>query len=125
MSSYVLLDASDMEEKMTEIDRLIVIHDSIAADHISEEIERKTFPYVPLKFGYLQDGFHRKQVSQSHNLQMDIWYSAIGNNYYDYAAIQHDVQFDHPIKGRDHYMEFGIRDTDIEGLYAYHVSHVL
>ena len=55
----------------------------------------------------------------------DYFVVKIGNNYYDYAAIQHDVQFDHPIKGIDHYLELGIRDTDIEGLYVCHVSQVL
>ena len=121
----VLLDYSDMEKRMGEIDHLIKIHDEIAADHISEEVETKTFPFVPLKHGYLQGGFQRKKVSSSPNLQMDMIYSAIANNYYDYAARQHEKIFDHPIKGVDHYMLRGTEQVNIESIYAYHISQVL
>lgn len=121
----VLVDYSDAEEKMTGIDRLISIHDNIAADHLEEEVERKTFPYVPRKDGYLEGSFRSKQISTPPHLQLDMIYSSIANNYYDYAARQHEEIFDHPLKGTDHYMLKGTRDADVEGIYAYHISQVL
>lgn len=125
MDSYLQLDSSDMEEKMTGIDHLIAIRDIVAADHLEEETERKTFPYVPLKQGYLQDGFYSEQVTNYPFLQLDLFYSAIANNYYDYAARQHEEIFNHPLKGTDHYMLRGTREVDVEGIYAYHISQVL
>lgn len=123
--SSVLIDSSDMKEKMSEIDHLIAIHDDIAADHIQEEVENKTFPYVPLKDGYLQDSFHSKVVNIPPYLEMDLWYSSFSNNYYDYAAYQHEEFLHHPLKGTDHYMIKGISHVNVEALYAYHISKVL
>lgn len=125
MNSYVLFDYSDAEEKMTGIDQLIRIRDEVAADHLEEEVERKTFPYVPFKHGYLQDSFYSKQVSSSPRLQLDLFYSSVANNYYDYAARQHEEKFNHPLKGTDHYMLKGTRDVKVEAIYAHHISQVL
>jgi hypothetical protein len=125
MNSYLLFDVSDAKEKMEGIDRLIAIQDNIAADHIVEEVERKTFPYVPLRLGYLEGGFSSKQVSVYPTIQIDMIYSAIANNYYDYAQRQHEEEFTHIRKGTDHYMLKGTREVNAEAIYAHHISKVL
>jgi len=121
----VLLDTSDSEEKMSNVDHLVQLQTDIAADHLIEKVEHETFPYVPLKHGYLQDSFQSKILSPTPHFQADLWYSALSNKGFDYAEKQHEFEFDHPLKGIDHYMTKGTAAVFEEDILAAHIRKVL
>ena len=53
----IKFDASDHIAAMENLITMVNVRTEIAGDEIAEETERKTFPYVPLKHGYLQGGY--------------------------------------------------------------------
>lgn len=118
-------DKSDMEQKMSNIDQLIQMQTDIAGDHITEQIELMTFPYVPYREGYLQDSFHAEETGNTPVLQMDMMYDAYSNKGFDYARVQHEKILHHPKKGTDHYLIKGMSHVNVEQLYAFHLSKVL
>ena len=124
-NAMILIDSTDAEEKRTNIDHLIQLQTDIAADELIEQVEHETFPYIPLKLGYLQDGYQSKIISNTPHFQADLMYSAMANNYYDYAAKQHETPYNHPLKGTDHYMLKGTRSVNPEHVLAGHIRKVL
>jgi len=124
MTSF-LIDESDAIKNMEIVDHHVRLQNDIAADHIINEIENKTFPYVPLDEGYLQDSFYTKITSPTPVFQADMFYSMLSNKYFDYAEVQHEVDFNHPLKGEIYYMKKGIAKVDELALYAYHISKAL
>lgn len=123
--ALIQFDKSNMEVNMSNLDQMVQMQTDIAADHITEQTEKMTFPYVPLKWGYLQDGFHTEQRSNTPKLQIDMMYDAYSNQGFDYAYIQHEKNLHHPKKGIDHYLTRGMSQINVEQLYAFHISKVL
>ncbi|MCE7700138.1 MAG: hypothetical protein K8E24_015360 [Methanobacterium paludis] len=110
------VDASDFAEKAEYNKMLVNIYTEIAADEIAENVEKDTYPYVPFKLGYLEGGFTTQVLSYPPILSMTMQYSAIANNGYDYALIQHEEIMHHPVRKpgimpMDHYMTRGINET--------------
>jgi hypothetical protein len=124
-NALILIDSSDVEIKMSNIDHLVQLQTDIAADHMIELVERYTFPYIPLKLGYLQDSFNSKIISNTPNFQADLTYSSRANNYFDYAEKQHENPYYHPIKGTDHFMLKGTGSVNPEYTLAQHIRKVL
>lgn len=118
-------DASDHIATMENLITMVNVRTEIAGDEVAEETERKTFPYVPLKHGYLQGSFKFKVNSHAPVLDLEMSYSAIANNYFDYAEIQHERNFNHPIKGQPHYMMKGYGQVNVNAIYGKQIRSVL
>lgn len=128
----LIIDTSDFKAKSEHLMLLVNVHTEIAGDHIAEETETKTAPLVPRREGYLEGSFKAQpeigtpfaSPTGLSLLTMDMTYSAKSNKGYDYAAIQHEVPMNHPLKGTDHYLLTGFRGVDVEGLWALHLRNV-
>lgn len=131
--ALLLLDKSDMEVQMSNLDQRVQMQTDIAGDHISDETEKMTFPYVPEEQHYLVAGFTSKVITNTPRLQIDMMYDAYSNRGFNYAEIQHKKALNHfgPEKkyikpgATDHYMTKGLSHVNVEQLYAFHISKVL
>lgn len=119
------LDLTDHIEKMENLVTMVNVRTEVAGDEIAEDVERKTFPFVPLKHGYLQGGYKYNRTSPAPVLRLEMSYSAIANNYFDYAEIQHEKDFHHPIKGQAHYMMKGYGRVNVNAIYSGQIRAVL
>lgn len=137
----LIIDASDMKAKAEHVGLLVNVQTEIAGDHISEETEKRTQPFVPFEFGYLEGSFKAvKEIGTAFTsptgfslLTMDMTYSAKSNKGYDYAAIQHEVPFNHYHPGRivvksqasDHYLSKGFGRVPVADIWAMHLRRAL
>lgn len=120
----LIIDPSDMVQKMTQLDAKVAMQTNIAGDEITEQTEQHTFPYVPYREGYLEAGFKSVEKFFSNLLQIDMMYSAKSNQGYDYAAIQHERPFRHR-KGTAKYLTKGFREVKVEDIWASRLRVVL
>lgn len=68
-------------------------------------------PYVPYRIGALEDSFNWRIVSGGDFVELNFYYSVVTKAGFDYAFIQHEKDFYHPIKGTSKYVVHGIHDS--------------
>lgn len=137
----LIVDASNMAERMTAIDQLIAMQTDIAGDHIAEEDERHTFPYVPAEQHYLENTFEAVQnigsgFTSSSGLgifSLIMTYDAVSNKGFHYGEMQHELRLNHfgPEKkfikpgAVDHFMLKGTAEVDALVIWGAHLASVL
>jgi len=80
----------------------------------TKRIQIATIPFVPLDEGYLERGWFDKEFNNVNKIYVEFGFSARNNpkTNYDYAWIQHQVRFNHPKRGTDHYLDIGMKLTE-------------
>lgn len=129
-----VIDASDMNSKMSFNEEMVYIRTEVAGVDIAHEWESHSTHYVPEEEHYLVGGYSYKVETPPPILVMEAQYDAVSNRGYHYAAIQHEKAFDHfkqpPKKyikpgATDHYMSKGVSEVNVEVIYAMNVRSVL
>lgn len=73
-------------------------------------LERSIEPFVPVDTHFLESSYQQIVIVNGLNMQLEISYYAGDSptsRGYDYSVIQHEVAFNHPKKGTDHYLVKG------------------
>lgn len=111
--SVKVYEEESIEEFISNFSRLTNILIS-SFNNFSTYIESQTRPYVPYDTGVLEDSFFSSTHSKLDYVELDVGYSAITEDGFDYAIIQHEVPFHHKKKGIDKYLVEGIHDVTNE-----------
>jgi len=123
-SPSIVFDPSDMIKRMGLIDSLVDAQTRIAGESINRRVRSETTPQVPLRRGWLERSY-RATYKGYNPLQLDITYSAKSKEGYDYAEIQHEHNFHHPIRGTDHYLLKGFMQSRPVDVWRSHLERVL
>jgi len=125
-------DFSNMLQKKEQIQLRIIHETEITGDELAEEIEEHTYPYVPFLHGYLEGSFTAKMLTPVPLLRMEVQYSAISNDYFDYAEPQHNKNYDHPVrkpgkKPKQFFLRIGMFEVqqEVEEIYGRRIRNAL
>jgi hypothetical protein len=113
--------------------KLKILHETeISGNELSEMVENATYPYVPFLHGSLEESFTSRIITPVLLLRIKVQYSAISNNYFDYADPQHEEDYEHIArkpgkKPQRFFLRKGMFEVqqDVEEVYARRVRSVL
>lgn len=106
----VVVDDSGFKELVNKFQQISYVVKTVFSNFASV-LEMNTREYVPLRTGELEDSFRWSINSTSKFVELNVGYSAISDNGFEYSVIQHEKEFNHPLRGTDHYLADGIRDS--------------
>lgn len=92
----------------------LVSHIISSLNNVAHIIENQTQDKVPFRRGDLEHSFSWNIHDNSDFVELEVGYSSIAPDNYDYAYAQHEIEYNHPIKGQSHYLIDGIRDSSNE-----------
>ena len=70
-------------------------------------VENESQWRVPFRIGALEHSYKWNIVEDSNFIEVEMGYSSIAPNGFDYALIQHEKDFNHPIRGEQFYLLTG------------------
>lgn len=84
--------------------------------NIASYVENETRPLVPLREGDLESSYKWSIRESTGFFELEMGYSVFDNGF-DYAIIQHEKDFDHPIRGEQFYLLKGFSQAE-EGMFV-------
>lgn len=84
---------------------------------IAHLVELNTKDKVPFRTGALEHSYNWNIHESSNFIELEMGYSSLAPNGYDYAYIQHEENFNHPIRGEQFYLLKGFSQSE-EGMFV-------
>ena len=83
---------------------------------VAHLVENNTQDLVPFRTGALEHSFKWNVYNSADWVEVEMGYSSIAPDNYDYAFAQHEVNYNHLIKGQWHYLDEGLTASE-EGIF--------
>lgn len=109
------VDTRDFENKMRSLYVRLNSRAGQILFEVGQEIIDEVQSDVPIRSGALRSKGMSSKVQGGPNAWAEIKFSSFApHNSYDYAALQHEVDFNHPRGGKDHYLIDNIKQREQE-----------